>query len=141
MFFTSLVIGVLAGLGVPYVAGPLTEFTKNRFELNERETGIASFGAVLVVAGLIGGIIFGGFNAFWLVLGGLLGTFGMRLFALAKARTDDVMAARKSLADDAAKDAAEAAEDAVEDVVEDAKDVAEETAEKVVKKAKKTTKS
>jgi len=57
MFFTSLVIGVLAGLGVPYVAGPLTEFTKNRFELNERETGIASFGAVLVVAGLIGGII------------------------------------------------------------------------------------
>jgi hypothetical protein len=137
MFFTSLVIGVLAGLGVPYVAGPLTEFTKNRFVLNERETGIASFGAVLVVAGLIGGIIFGGFNAFWLVLGGLLGTFGMRLFALAKARTDDVMAARKSLADDAAKDAAEAAED----VVEDAKDVAEETAEKVVKKAKKTTKS
>jgi len=126
---------------VPYVAGPLTEFTKNRFELNERETGIASFGAVLVVAGLIGGIIFGGFNAFWLVLGGLLGTFGMRLFALAKARTDDVMAARKSLADDAAKDAAEAAEDAVEDVVEDVKDVAEETAEKVVKKAKKTTKS
>ena len=82
---------------------------------------------------MIGSIIFGGFNSFWLVLGGLLGVFGARLFAMAKARTDDVMAARKSLADDAKEKVADAAEDA--------SDAVEETVEKVATKAKKTTKS
>lgn len=129
MFFMSVIVGVLAGLSVAFVTGPLTAFTKDKFALNERETGIAAFGAVLMIAGLIGSIIFGGFNAFWLTLGGLLGVFGSRLFAMAKARTDEVRAARKSLADDAAKDAAEAAE-TVEDVVE-------ETVESVAKHAKK----
>ncbi len=94
MFF-SLVIGVVFGFGTAYAAGPLASLTRERFELSERETGIFAFGVVLMVAAIIGSIFGGSLGAFWLILGGLLGAFAMRIYAVALPFATGALAAAK----------------------------------------------
>lgn len=109
--FLSIIIGAAFGFGTAFAAGPLTELTRSRFTLNERETGIFTFGLMLLVATLVGSILTSYLSGFWLIFGGLLGVFGLRL----KAAAEKLYAERSSTEKTKAENEHESAIEVVED--------------------------
>ncbi len=95
----DIIIGGLFGFGTYAAMGPLKEATKGNFELDERELHILTFGAMMLLAAWLGPLLAGRMSPFWLVLGGLIGIFGERLYGwavslangqAAKRKTDDI---------------------------------------------------
>lgn len=109
---TSVIFGVVFGLGTGFAIGPVSGFARSHFELTEQDSGTLTFGVLLLLAALLVTLLSGGANAFWLVLGGLIGAFGLRIYAFAMAyvaqlsdKTDGAADAADEIStDDATKD-------------------------------------
>lgn len=93
----DIIIGGLFGFGTYAAMGPLKDATKDKFTLDERELHILTFGAMMLLAAWLGPLLAGRMSPFWLVLGGLIGIFGERLYqaatssaSAARAKADDV---------------------------------------------------
>jgi MFS family permease len=119
--FVSLIVGLLFGLGISFAIGPISDLIKDRVEMSERETGMITFGIMMVLAGIVASILTANTSAFWLALGGTIGAFGLRLYAVA---ADTIMNPKSPVSD--AVDAVEDAAGDVKDAAVDAKDAAKD---------------
>ena len=118
--FTSLIVGVLAGLGFKFAFGPISGALTSKVALDEHEKAIFVFAILMGVAALVTAVLSA--SPFWLMAGGLLGVFGYRLFDFAKQKAADAKAT--------AEDTADAVEDKAENAVESLKDAANDAAGK-----------
>ncbi|MEL6572532.1 MAG: hypothetical protein AAFQ64_12775 [Pseudomonadota bacterium] len=109
----DIIIGGLFGFGTYAAIGPLKDATKDKIALDERELHILTFGAMMLLAALLGPLIAGRMSPFWLVLGGLIGIFGERLYGWAvslangksaNAKADDIEDAVVETVDEAGKE-------------------------------------
>ncbi len=120
--FTSLIVGVLAGLGFKFAFGPISGALTSKVALDEHEKAIFVFAILMGVAALVAAGLSDNASPFWLMAGGLLGVFGYRLFDFAKQKAADAKAT--------AEDTADAVEDKAENAVESLKDAANDAAGK-----------
>ena len=123
MMIFGIILGAICGFGAVYVVAPLKELVGSRVELSEQESGILAFGAVLLAAAIVGAIVAGGVGAFWLVLGGLLGVFGLRIIEFAKVKFGEMSSAKDKTVDvvDEVSDKLDAVKEDVADAVSDKK--------------------
>ena len=109
----DIIIGGVFGFATTFASGPIKDFTKDHFALDERETHILTFGAMMVAAALLGPLVAGRMNAFSLIIGGMLGVFGDRLYGAAMAMTSKTAKDATVKADDVKDAVVESVEEAV----------------------------
>jgi hypothetical protein len=114
--FGSFIVGIVFGLGSKFVKEPISKALEGHIELDDSELAVIIFGAVMAVASLLLALLTSNPSPFWLILGGVIGVFGFRLFEFGKARFD-------ATKDDAA-DAVDAVEDKAAEVADAVKDSA-----------------
>lgn len=146
-FVAGLVFGIGSGMFEKTIAGPL----RRKMEFSDSEISILSFAGLMIVAAIIVSAMNFDSSAFWLVLGGAIGAFGIRSFGFGKAKMEErrlaaqadasemADAAEEFAADtkEALADAKDAVTESVQDVVDDAKDAVKSTSKKAKRAAKK----
>ena len=91
----GFIVAVIAGLLVPQIEAPVTrpvvKFLENYINVAPEEIRAISFMIALLAAAIIAALLDSG-TIFGVILGGVLGYFGLRIYALLKriieARTD-----------------------------------------------------
>ena len=91
----GFLVAVIAGFIVPQIDGPVTtplvKFLEQYFKVEAIETRAISFMIALLAAAILAALLDSG-TTFGVILGAVLGYFGMRIYALLKrvieARTD-----------------------------------------------------
>ena len=136
--FMSFIAGLIFGVGSGYVEKSIAAPLRNQFDLSDSELGIISFAGLLLIASILISAMGVNTSAFWMVLGGGIGAFGIRAYIFGKAEMDKRRIATQSTASDLAEDAADAVADAkdsvsssVKDLADDMKDAASKVKEKV----------
>jgi len=79
----GFVVALLAGFLTPHIEVPLVRPLVRKIaphlRIEETEVRMVSFAVMMLVAGLIAALLRSG-GAFWVILGGVLGYFVLRLF-------------------------------------------------------------
>jgi hypothetical protein len=88
----GFVIAVIAGFLTPYaeapIARPLAGALERWITLEPGELRLVAFALMLLAAGLVSALLNSG-SAFWLILGGTLGYFAMRIVAAVREVIDN----------------------------------------------------
>ncbi len=125
--FMSFIGGLIFGIGSGYLEKLIAKPLRDQFELSDSELGIISFSALMLVAAILVSAMGVNSSAFWLVLGGAIGAFGIRAYVFGKAEVEK----RKLAAQDAAGDLADSASDMADsaaDAATDAKNAVKDAA-------------
>jgi len=107
------------------ISGPL----RKKMDFSDTEIGILSFSGLMLLAAIVVSAVGANSSAFWLVLGGAIGAFGIRSFIFGKSKMEERRLAAQEAASDMADDVADAAADAKDAVSDVAEDVLEKTTE------------
>lgn len=128
-FIAGLVFGIGSGMFEKAISGPL----RKQMDFSDTEIGILSFSGLMLLAAIVVSAVGVNSSAFWLVLGGAIGAFGIRSFIFGKSKMEERRLAAQGAASDLADDVSDVAEDAV-DGAKDASAAAVETAKTAVEK-------
>jgi len=78
----GFVVAMIAGFVTPHVEvpliRPLVRKLQSHVRIDEAEVRMVSFALMMLIAGLIAALLHSG-SAFWVILGGVLGYFALRL--------------------------------------------------------------
>lgn len=87
----GFIVAVIAGLATRQaeepLARPLARMIAPVVKVEPDEVRLFAFIVVMLIAGILSELLRSG-SAFWVILGGALGYFGLRLFAFVKAQID-----------------------------------------------------
>ena len=87
----GFICAVIAGFGAHYVdeplVRPLTRALQGKIDIEPSETRLVGFILTMLIAGVAAELLDSG-SAFWIILGGSLGYFALRIVAAVKAVID-----------------------------------------------------
>lgn len=87
----GFICAVIAGFAAPYVEEPLVQplarALRGKIDIEPSETRLVGFILTMLIAGIAAELLNSG-SAFWVILGGALGYFALRIVAAVKALID-----------------------------------------------------
>jgi hypothetical protein len=87
----GFICAVIAGFGAKYLDEPLTQplirAVQGKIDIEPAEVRVVSFIAAMLIAGIAAELLHSG-SMFWLILGGALGYFALRLVSAVKGMID-----------------------------------------------------
>ncbi len=123
--FMSLIAGLIFGVGSGYFEKMIAEPLRNQFDLSDSELGILAFAGLMLIGAIVISAMGVNTSAFWMVLGGAIGAFGIRAFTFGKAEVERRRLASSTVSD-LADDAADAVSNVKDSVSSSAKDLADD---------------
>ncbi|MCC7321142.1 MAG: hypothetical protein IT542_09220 [Rubellimicrobium sp.] len=86
-FIVAIIGGLVVDRAEEPLARPLARLIAPVVRIEQAEMRTLAFAVVMLIVGVIADLIDSG-SPFWVILGGVLGLFGVRLFAFARDRLD-----------------------------------------------------
>jgi hypothetical protein len=87
-FILAVIAGLLVGPAEEPLAKPVARLIAPVVRIDPAEMRLLSFALLMLIVGVLAELLHSG-STFWVILGGVIGLFAMRIYAFVKARIDN----------------------------------------------------